>query len=76
MRGSISELLVIALIIGIFLLVYGVKKIPELARSLREAKQIMTEPDDKDDETDTAKAIESKDAVTVEVVSDDKKVEV
>ena len=49
MRSGIGELLVIVAIIAVVLLITGGKKIPELARSLRKGKDILTEGDEKKD---------------------------
>lgn len=58
MRGSLSELLVVILVIAVFLLIFGVKKIPELAKALRQSHDILVTPeetkveeDSNDDET-------------------------
>ncbi|MDD6550563.1 MAG: twin-arginine translocase TatA/TatE family subunit [Lachnospiraceae bacterium] len=56
MRGGIGEFLVILLVIAVILLITGGKKIPELAKSLKKGKDILTEDkqDEPDKEEDTA----------------------
>ena len=46
MRGSVSELLVVILIMAVFLLIFGVKKIPELAKALKESHDILVTPEE------------------------------
>lgn len=46
MRSGIGEMLVVLLIIAVILLITGGKKIPELAKSLKKGKDILTEKDD------------------------------
>lgn len=58
MRGGIGEILVILLIIAVVLLITGGKRIPEIAKSLREGKDILTE----DDKEDTGKTIAKTDS--------------
>ena len=59
MRGGIGEIIVIVLIIGVILLITGGKKIPEVAKSLKKGKDILTEDDEKKntakDESDNLK---------------------
>ena len=44
MRGSLSELLVIAIVAGLMVLFFGAKKLPELAKAWKESKDIVYEP--------------------------------
>ncbi len=53
MRGSLSELLVVILVIAVFLLVFGVKKIPELAKALRQSRDILVTPEENKVEEDS-----------------------
>lgn len=58
MRGGIGEIMVVLLIIGVILLITGGKKIPEVAKSLKKGKDILTEdkkekkPEDNVEETE------------------------
>lgn len=58
MRGGIGEIMVVLLIIGVILLITGGKKIPEVAKSLKKGKDILTEdkkekkPEDTVEETE------------------------
>lgn len=53
MRGSLSELLIVILVIAVFLLVFGVKKIPELAKALRQSHDILVTPEETKAEEDS-----------------------
>lgn len=46
MRSGIGEILVIFLVIAVVLLMTGGKRIPEIAKSLREGKDILTKEDE------------------------------
>lgn len=46
MRSGIGEILVILLVIAVVLLITGGKRIPEIAKSLREGKDILTKEDE------------------------------
>lgn len=46
MRGSFTEFIVVLAVIAIFLLVYGAKKIPELAKALKESKDILVDEEE------------------------------
>lgn len=53
MRGSLSELLIVILVIAVFLLIFGVKKIPELAKALRQSHDILVTPEETKAEEDS-----------------------
>lgn len=50
MRGSLSELLVVVLVVAVIMLFFGAKKVPELAKSLKESKEILSEDKNEDKE--------------------------
>lgn len=62
MRGGIGEMIVVLLIVGVILLITGGKKIPELAKSLKKGKDILTEKDDGAEETKVSGNAETKNA--------------
>ena len=56
MVASMGELLVVIIVASGLLLVFGVKKIPELAKALKESRQILTEKDSKESGEKTTNA--------------------
>lgn len=59
MRGSVSELLVVILVITVFLLIFGVKKIPEFAKALKESHDILVEPEESKEDNVENKEVSS-----------------
>ena len=62
MRGSLSELLVVAIVAGIMILFFGAKKIPEVAKSLKEGREILKN----DGEADGIEVVSAEDVVEAE----------
>ena len=60
MRGSISELLVVAIVAMVFVLFFGARKIPELAQSLKEGRDVLKSDDEKNE--DVVEVIDAKEA--------------